>query len=60
MVHIRHGLLSRIGVDNIDSVADGVAALARMRDKKYELVITDCNVPGMSGYELLRELRTDP
>lgn len=60
MVRILRTLLSRIGLDNVDSAIDGRAAIERMRYKKYELVITDCNMPGMSGYKLLREIRTDP
>ena len=60
MVRILRNLLKQIGLENVDDAADGRIALAKMREKSYELVITDCNMAAMSGYELLREIRTDP
>jgi DNA-binding response OmpR family regulator len=41
--------------------ADGETALARARSGKYDLVVLDVGLPGMDGFEVLRELgRTRP
>jgi CheY-like chemotaxis protein len=50
----------RLGINDVDDANDGAAALAKMRSKRYGLVISDWNMVPMSGYELLRELRNDP
>ena len=60
MIRIIRNLLKQIGFQNIDDAADGSAALAKMREKKYGLVISDWNMEPMTGYELLKEVRSDP
>jgi two-component system chemotaxis response regulator CheY len=60
MIRIIRNLLKQIGFQHIDDAADGSAALARMREKKYGLVISDWNMEPMTGYELLKEVRADP
>jgi two-component system chemotaxis response regulator CheY len=60
MIRIIRNLLKQIGFSDIDDAADGSAALARMREKKYGLVISDWNMEPMTGYELLKEVRADP
>jgi two-component system chemotaxis response regulator CheY len=60
MIRIIRNLLKQIGFEDIDDAADGSAALARMREKKYGLVISDWNMEPMTGYDLLREVRADP
>lgn len=60
MARILRNLLHQIGLENVDDAAGARIALEMMRKKHYELLITDCNMTGMSGYELLREIRTDP
>jgi len=60
MIRIIRNLLKQIGFQDIDDAADGSAALARMREKKYGLVISDWNMEPMTGYELLKEIRADP
>ncbi|UVC29816.1 response regulator [Pantoea sp. SOD02] len=41
----------------IDEAADGEEALALWRDNHYDLIITDCNMPGIDGLELTRIIR---
>ncbi|MGA8157234.1 MAG: response regulator [Rhodoplanes sp.] len=60
MICILRNLLKQIGFEDIDAAADGSAALTKMRDKKYGLVISDWNMTPMTGCELLRRLRADP
>lgn len=56
---ILRNLLKQIGFEDIDAAADGAAALAKMRDKKYGLVIADWNSAPMPGHELLQNIRAD-
>jgi two-component system chemotaxis response regulator CheY len=60
MIRIIRNLLKQLGFDDIDDASDGSAALAKMREKRYGLVISDWNMEPMTGYELLKEVRGDP
>ncbi|AFY34690.1 PAS domain S-box protein [Calothrix sp. PCC 7507] len=44
----------------VETVTDGVAALAAMRQHRPDLVLSDVMMPRMDGFELLRSLRSDP
>lgn len=44
----------------VDAVADGAAALARLDTVRPDLVLADVMMPRIDGFELLRQLRTDP
>jgi two-component system, chemotaxis family, chemotaxis protein CheY len=59
MLRIIRSLLSKLGFLQVDEALDGAAALEKMRDKRYGLVIADWNMETMSGYELLRQVRAD-
>ena len=39
---------------------DGSIALTKMQKKKYGLVISDWNMEPMTGFELLKQVRSDP
>jgi two-component system, chemotaxis family, chemotaxis protein CheY len=52
-------LLWRAGFKNVDTAPDGLAALVKMSEKKYDLVIADWQMEPMSGYELLKQIRGD-
>ena len=41
------------------AVADGSTALDMARQRTPELVLADVMMPGMDGFELLRQLRAD-
>jgi signal transduction histidine kinase len=44
----------------VTAVADGAAALRAARRERPDLVLTDVMMPGLDGFGLLHELRTDP
>ena len=44
----------------VETVADGRAALARARETRPDLVLSDIMMPGLDGFELVRALRHDP
>lgn len=39
---------------------DGHAGLAAARAQRPDLIVTDMSMPGLTGFELIRELRKDP
>ena len=59
MVRIIRNLLKQLGFENVDDAADGQAAIAKMRDKRYGLVISDWNMEPMTGLQLLQQVRAD-
>ena len=60
MIRILRNLLKQIGFKDVDDASDGTAALAKLKEKKYGLVISDWNMEPMTGYELLKHVRSDP
>lgn len=59
MLRIIRNLLKQLGFNNVDEATDGTAALSKLRGKSYGLVISDWNMAPMTGYELLKEIRSD-
>ena len=59
MLRIIRNLLKQLGFSNVDEATDGSAALQKLRDKDYSLVISDWNMEPMSGMQLLTEVRAD-
>ncbi len=59
MRRIVKNLLNDLGFTNTAEAEDGNAALAALRASKFDFVVTDWNMPGMTGIELLREIRAD-
>jgi two-component system, chemotaxis family, chemotaxis protein CheY len=60
MVRIIRNLLRQLGFADIDDARDGAEAIAKMHSKRYGLVISDWNMEPMTGFELLRKVRSDP
>ncbi|WP_457641140.1 chemotaxis response regulator CheY [Persephonella sp.] len=60
MRKIIKGLLEQLGFKNIDEAEDGKVALQKLKNSKYDFVITDWNMPNMTGLELVQEIRKDP
>jgi two-component system, chemotaxis family, chemotaxis protein CheY len=59
MRRIIKGLLQDLGFSNITEADDGLTALPLLRAGNFDLLITDWNMPGMQGVELLRQVRAD-
>jgi two-component system, chemotaxis family, chemotaxis protein CheY len=59
MLRIIRNLLKQLGFNNVDEAADGSEALSKLRTKSYGLIISDWNMEPMTGYELLKEVRSD-
>lgn len=60
MRRIIRNLLKELGFTNVDEAEDGTAALHKLKTQAYEFVISDWNMPNMTGIELLRAVRADP
>lgn len=50
-------LMRGVGFISIDEAPDGAAALNLFRVGRYDLVLSDCNMPRLGGFELLRTIR---
>lgn len=59
MLRIIRNLLKQLGFHNVDEATDGADALNKLRGKSYDLIISDWNMEPMTGYELLKEVRSD-
>ncbi len=52
-------MASGFAMADYDEAADGSEALGIMRDKWVDIVVTDYNMPGMNGLELVEEMKKD-
>jgi two-component system chemotaxis response regulator CheY len=59
MRRIIKGLLHDLGFANITEADDGLTALPMLKGGNFDFLITDWNMPGMPGVELLRQVRAD-
>ena len=59
MRKIVRNLLKEAGFTDIEEAENGVMALEKLRAGQFELVITDWNMPEMTGLELLKKIRED-
>jgi two-component system chemotaxis response regulator CheY len=50
-------LLTQLGFTEVDEATDGKAALAKINEKRYGLVISDWNMDPMNGQALLDQVR---
>ncbi len=60
MRRIVRNLLKELGFLNVQEAEDGVEALAKLRSGTFDFVVSDWNMPNMTGIELLIEIRKDP
>ncbi len=59
MRRIVRNLLKEVGITNVDEAEDGVIALQKLRAGGFDFVVSDWNMPNMTGIQLLREIRAD-
>lgn len=59
MRRIIRNLLKELGFTNVDEAEDGVSALTKLRGGGFDFVVSDWNMPNMTGIELLRAIRAD-
>jgi two-component system chemotaxis response regulator CheY len=59
MRRIVRGLLKEIGYVDADEAEDGVAALQKLRNGRFNFVVSDINMPNMNGFQLLKEIKSD-
>jgi len=60
MRRIVKGLLNELGYSDVTEADDGNTALPLLRNGSFDFLITDWNMPGMPGLELLKAVRGDP
>lgn len=59
MRRIVRGLLKEMGCTNCEEAEDGTVALQMLRVQKYDFVVSDINMPNMSGFDLLKAIKAD-
>ncbi len=59
MRRIIKNLLRDLGFTNTAEADDGTSALPMLQSGSFDFLVTDWNMPGMSGIDLLRAVRAD-
>ena len=60
MRRIIKNLLRDLGFTNTTDADDGTTALPMLQSGTYDFLVTDWNMPGMTGIDLLKSVRADP
>lgn len=60
MRRIIKNLLRDLGFTNTTDADDGTTALPMLQTGGYDFLVTDWNMPGMTGIDLLKSVRADP
>lgn len=58
MRRILKNILKQLGFTNITEADDGTTALEELKKGRFDLIISDWNMPKMSGLELLKTVRS--
>jgi len=59
MRRIVRNQLRELGFSDIEEAEDGGAAFQLLQSKPIDFVVTDWNMPGITGLELLKKIRAD-
>jgi two-component system chemotaxis response regulator CheY len=60
MRRIVKNLLNDLGYANVQEADDGNTALPMLQTGGFDFLVTDWNMPGMPGLDLLKAVRSDP
>ena len=60
MRRIIKSLLQELGYSQIQEADDGASALPMLKSGTFDFVVTDWNMPGMTGIALLKAIRAEP
>lgn len=60
MRRIVKNILKQIGYANVEEADDGSTALEKLKGGNFDFVVTDWNMPNMSGIDLLKAIRQEP
>lgn len=59
MRRIIKNLLKEIGYENVDEAEDGDVALDKLKGEGFDFVVSDWNMPNMTGLDLLKAVRAE-
>ena len=59
MRRIVKGVLKQLGFNNIVEAEDGTTAMDALKKEKVGLIVSDWNMPKMTGLDLLKAVRSD-
>ncbi len=60
MRRIVKNLVGELGFSHVDDADDGLTALPMLKTGRYDFLVTDWNMPGMQGIDLLKAVRAEP
>ncbi len=59
MRRIVRGLLKEMGCNNVEEAEDGAVALNMLKGGRFDFVVSDINMPNMTGFDLLKAIKAD-
>ena len=59
MRRIIRNYLRQLGFNNVEEAEDGDVALEKLIETQFDFVITDLNMPKMTGIDLLKKIRAE-
>ncbi len=59
MRRIVRNLLKEIGYENVDEAEDGIVAFDKLKGGDFDFVVSDWNMPNMTGLDLLKAVRAE-
>jgi two-component system chemotaxis response regulator CheY len=53
-------ILRQAGFSDSEEAIDGKDAISKLKEKKFDIVLLDQNMPGLTGIEVLKIIKQDP